>query len=435
MTKIRGAGQGIGALRPIAITLLNDNKHLIGLETGWKLRHVGRRKRDEGNGMTARTASIGIAGILAVFLPETALAQEARTFQTKKAEIRVDTIATGLSSPWSVEVLPDGGHIVTELTGNLRIIRDGKVSAPISGVPEARVAGQGGLLDVALSPSFEADRTLYLTMAIAGDGGGGTAVYKGILSEDGAALTSTAELFRMNRLTARGQHFGSRIAIDGDGNLFFGIGDRGERDRAQDMHDHAGAILHIKPDGGIPAENPYSGGTEALPQIWSKGHRNPQGITIDPKDGTLITVEHGARGGDEINLPKPGLNYGWPVITYGRDYSGAEIGEGTAADGYQQPLYYWDPSIAPGAIDVYRGPMFPEWDGNLLVAALKYQLLARLERDETGEIVAEERILEGEYGRLRDVKVAPDGSILVVTDDDPGSLLRISRAQETDEAG
>lgn len=385
--------------------------------------------------MAAIARSIGVAGILASLLPIGAMAEDARTFPTKKADIRVDTLATGLNSPWSVEVLPDGAYIVTELTGSLRIIRDGQVLDPIAGVPEARVAGQGGLLDVALAPSFETSRTLYLTLSVAGDGGGGTAVYKGILSEDGTKLTDTAEIFRMNRLTSRGQHFGSRIAIDGDGNLFFGIGDRGDRDRAQDMHDHAGAILHITPDGGIPADNPYAGGTEALPQIWSKGHRNPQGITIDPKDGTLITVEHGARGGDEINTPQPGKNYGWPVITYGRDYSGAEIGEGAAASGYEQPLYYWDPSIAPGAIEVYRGEMFPEWDGDLLVAALKYQLLARLERDENGGIVSEERLLEGEYGRLRDVKVAPDGSILLVTDDENGSLLRISRAEVPDGAG
>lgn len=384
--------------------------------------------------MAARAAKIGMAGILATLLPLAAMAEGTQTFPTKKTDIQVDTIATGLSSPWSVEVLPDGAYIVTELTGSLRIIRDGKVSDPIAGVPEARVAGQGGLLDVALAPSFETNRTLYLTLSVAGDGGGGTAVYKGVLSEDGTRLTQTAEIFRMNRFTSRGQHFGSRIVVDSKGNLFFGIGDRGDQDRAQDMHDHAGAILHIAPDGGIPADNPYAGGTEALPQIWSKGHRNPQGITIDPKDGTLITVEHGARGGDEINTPQPGKNYGWPVITYGRDYSGAEIGEGTAADGYEQPRYYWDPSIAPGAIAVYRGAMFPEWEGNLLVSALKYQLLARLERDENGDITAEERLLEGEYGRLRDVKVAPDGSILLVTDDEQGSLLRISRAQDADQA-
>lgn len=230
----------------------------------------------------------------------------------------------------------------------------------------------------------------------------------------------------MNKFTGKGQHFGSRIAIAGDGSLFFGIGDRGERNRAQDMRDHAGAILHIEPDDSIPADNPYKDGKAGLAELWSKGHRNPQGITIDPANGQLLTVEHGARGGDEINMPEPGKNYGWPVITFGKDYSGVKIGVGQAADGYEQPIHYWDPSIAPGAIDVYRGAMFPEWNGNLLVAALKDELLTRLERDESGAVIAEEQLFEGEFGRIRDVKVAPDGSILMLTDGDDGALLRVS---------
>ncbi len=351
-------------------------------------------------------------------------------FATKKAEVAVETIASGLAGPWGVEVMPDGGFIVTEISGNLRIIRDGRVSEPISGVPEVAQRGQGGLLDVALDPGFSTNRTLFLSMAVSDGGGYGTAIVRGVLSADGKSLTETKELFRMAKLTSKGQHFGSRIAIGQNGSLFFGIGDRGERDRAQDMQDHAGAILHINADGTIPADNPYRNGKDAKPEIWSKGHRNPQGIVIDPKSGELLTVEHGARGGDEINVPQPGKNFGWPVITYGKDYSGVEIGVGQAAEGYEQPLYYWDPSIAPGAIDVYHGAMFPEWEGNLLVGALKYQLLARLERDETGKIVAEERLFEGEFGRIRDVKVAPDGSILMLTDGDDGALLRISAADK-----
>lgn len=351
-------------------------------------------------------------------------------FATKKAEVAVETIASGLAGPWGVEVMPDGGFIVTEISGNLRIIRDGRVSEPISGVPEVAQRGQGGLLDVALDPGFSTNRTLFLSMAVSDGGGYGTAIVRGVLSADGKSLTETKELFRMAKLTSKGQHFGSRIAIGQNGSLFFGIGDRGERDRAQDMQDHAGAILHINADGTIPADNPYRNGKDAKPEIWSKGHRNPQGIVIDPKSGELLTVEHGARGGDEINVPQPGKNFGWPVITYGKDYSGVEIGVGQAAEGYEQPLYYWDPSIAPGAIDVYHGAMFPEWEGNLLVGALKYQLMARLERDETGKIVAEERLFEGEFGRIRDVKVAPDGSILMLTDGDDGALLRISAADK-----
>ncbi|WP_246752793.1 PQQ-dependent sugar dehydrogenase [Sinorhizobium sp. BG8] len=348
--------------------------------------------------------------------------------QSKKAELQVDTLISGLDHPWSVEVLPDGAYIVTELGGNLRIVRNGGLSAPISGLPKIALRGQGGLLDVALAPDFAQSRTLFLTYSTPGKGGAGTALARAKLSEDEKSLEELKTLFVMSRPSTRGQHFGSRIAIAPDGSLFFGIGDRGEMDRAQNPRDHAGSILHINADGSIPASNPYVGTGDGLPEVWSKGHRNPQGIVFDPKDGTLLTVEHGARGGDEINAPAAGRNYGWPNISYGKHYSGADIGVGTTAEGYEQPLYYWDPSIAPGAIDVYRGKMFPEWDGNLLVAALKYQMLARLERDDAGAIVSEERMLDGEFGRIRDVKVAPDGSILLLTDEDDGALLRISRA-------
>jgi glucose/arabinose dehydrogenase len=377
--------------------------------------------------MTTMFASLlKSAGLVSALVAPPALADDPKQFATEKAAVQVDTIASGLDSPWSVEVLPDGTYIVTELGGTLRIIRDGKASAPITGVPKVARKGQGGLLDVALDPAFETNRRLFLSMAAADGNSYGTAISRGVLSKDGKSLTQVQELFRMNRFTGKGQHFGSRIAIADDGSLFFGIGDRGERDRAQDMRDHAGAILHIEPDGSIPAENPYKDGKAGLAELWSKGHRNPQGISIDPENGQLLTVEHGARGGDEINMPEPGKNYGWPVITYGKDYSGVKIGTGQVADGYEQPLHYWDPSIAPGAIDVYRGAMFPQWNGNLLVSALKSELLTRLERDESGAVVAEEQLFEGEFGRIRDVKVAPDGSILLLTDGDGGALLRVS---------
>lgn len=366
------------------------------------------------------------AGLVSVLMAAPALADDPKQFTTEKTAVQVDTIASGLDNPWSVEVLPDGAYIVTELGGTLRIIRGGKASAPISGVPKVARQGQGGLLDVALDPAFTDNRTLFLSMSTADDGGYGTAIVRAVLSKDGKSLTQVQELFRMNKFTGKGQHFGSRIVVAADGSLFFGIGDRGERDRAQDMRDHAAAILHIKADGSIPAGNPYMDGKAGLAELWSKGHRNPQGITIDPDNGQLLTVEHGARGGDEINIPKPGKNYGWPVITFGKDYSGVKIGVGQAADGYEQPLHYWDPSIAPGAIDVYRGAMFPQWTGNLLVTALKSELLARLQRDDSGAVVAEERLFEGEFGRIRDVKVAPDGAILMLTDGDDGALLRVS---------
>ena len=384
-----------------------------------------RHRRDILKGVAA-------ALLLAATLGPVPAEAQTREFPSKKAPLVVETLASGLKQPWSVEVLPDGGYLVSEKQGTLRLVRNGRISAPIGGVPAVATTGQGGLLDIALAPDFATSRTLYLTYSASGDGGVGTALAKARLSADGTALEEARRIFLMNRLTARGQHFGSRIAIARDGSLFFGIGDRGEGERAQDPRDHAGAILHINPDGSPHADNPFLGTSEGLPEIWSKGHRNPQGLTIDPKDGTLLTAEHGARGGDEINNPQPGRNYGWPLVSYGRHYSGAEFDRGSSAEGYEPPLYYWDPSIAPGAIAVYRGAMFPEWDGNLIVAALKYQLLARLERDEGGTVVSEERLFDGEFGRIRDVVVAPDGALLLLTDDADGALLRVSRSSATD---
>ena len=381
------------------------------------------------SGDDLRNTTAYLAGAaLFLLLALTPAAAEPQEIPSKKAPLLVETVADGLKQPWSVEVLPDGSYIVSEKAGALRIVRDGKVSAPISGMPEVVTRGQGGLLDIALAPDFAESRTLYLTYSARGEGGAGTALARARLSEDGTALTDVTRIFLMNRLTGTGHHFGSRIAIAKDGSLFFGIGDRGEDARAQDPRDHAGSILHIDPDGKPHADNPYLGTSEGLPEIWSIGHRNPQGIAIDPANGTLITVEHGARGGDEINLPQPGRNYGWPVVSYGRHYSGAEFERGSSASGFEQPLYYWDPSIAPGALAVYHGAMFPEWEGNLIVAALKYELIARLERDESGAVVSEERLFGGEFGRIRDVVVAPDGALLMLTDAEDGALIRVSRA-------
>ncbi len=352
----------------------------------------------------------------------------AEVVETQKLALQVDTVADGLEHPWSVEVLPDGAYIVSERPGRMRVVRDGKANEPIEGLPDIYAGGQGGLLDIALDPAFPTTRKLYFTASIPGDGGQGTAVFSAVLSGDEKQLDNVTRLFAMNRFSATSQHFGSRIAIAGDGRLFFGIGERGEMDRAQDPMDHAGSILRIDTDGSVPADNPYADGRKGMPEIWSIGHRNPQGITIDPENGRLLTVEHGARGGDEINNPQPGRNYGWPVISYGHHYSGAEIGKGEAAKGFEQPLYYWDPSIAPSALAVYRGAMFPEWQGDFLVSALKYQLLARLEPDAEGRVLQEERLLERDYGRIRDVVVAPDGAVLLLTDEENGALLRLSRA-------
>ncbi|MBX4859494.1 PQQ-dependent sugar dehydrogenase [Rhizobium sophorae] len=356
-------------------------------------------------------------------------ADAADTINTQELAVRVEKLADGLEHPWAVEVLPDGAYLVTERPGRMRIVRDGKVSDPIVGVPKVSARGQGGLMDVALAPDFATSRKLYFTAAIASSQGSGTEAFSATLSTDEKTLDAVTPIFTMRRFTSGNIQYGSRIAIAPDGTLFITVGDRGNRDRSQNWQDDAGSIIHINADGSIPADNPFRDGGKALPEIWSKGHRNPQGITFDAKDGKLYTVEHGARGGDEINQPEAGKNYGWPIITYGRDYSGAEIGEGTAKEGLEQPLHYWDPSIAPGALIVYRGAMFPEWDGNFIVAALKFQLLSRMQRDDGGAFVTEERLFKGEYGRVRDVVVAPDGALLMVTDEDNGALLRISRAQ------
>lgn len=365
--------------------------------------------------------------LLTLLVPAVANVPARDTIPTQTVSVDIEVLATGLEFPWGIEILPDGTILVTERNGALRTLKNGKLSEPIAGLPEIAVRGQGGLLDVALANDFANSRTIFLSYSARGAGGLGTAIARARLSADKTALEAVKEIFRMNRFSENELQFGSRIAVAADGTLFFSIGDRGEADRAQDLNDHAGAVLHINADGSIPATNPYAAGGGAA-ELWSKGHRNPQGLDIDSKTGVLYSVEHGARGGDEVNLPEPGRNYGWPVISYGRHYSGAEIGVGVAADGYEQPLHYWDPSIAPGGMVVYRGQMFPEWDGDLLVAALKFQMLVRLDLDdETGEVLAEERLFKGDYGRIRDVRVAPDGAVLMVTDADNGAILRLSR--------
>lgn len=356
-------------------------------------------------------------------------AAAADVIQTEEVPIVVETVATGLEHPWGVEVLPDGAYLVTERPGGLRIIKDGRLSEPFGDLPGLVVGGQGGLLDVALANDFAQTGTIFLSYSQAGDGGAGTAIARAKLVRDGqsARLEDVEVIFSMPGKTRRGQHFGSRIVPEADGSLYFSIGDRGDGDRAQDMFDHAGAILRINADGSIPDDNPYADGSQARPELWSKGHRNPQGMDIDSKTGTLYAVEHGARGGDEINRPEPGSNYGWPQISYGRHYSGAKIGLGTEAEGFEQPIYYWDPSIAPGGMTVYRGSMFPEWDGDFLVAALKDRMLVRVERDEDGAVTGAENMFPGQYGRIREVKTAPDGSLILLTDESNGAILRIRR--------
>ena len=362
---------------------------------------------------------------LLVLIPAAA----AQTVESSAGNLTATVIAEGLDHPWALGFLPDGRMLVTERSGQLRIIDGGVVGEPIAGVPAVYDQGQGGLLDLALAPDFETSGQIYLTFSERAQDAGlqrgqGTAVFSArlVLEGDGGRLEDGKVIFRMNKFTTTNRHFGSRVVIGQDGNLFVTLGERGEQDRAQDMADLAGAIVRIAPDGSVPEDNPKPEGW--APELWSKGHRNPQGATLR-EDGVLFTVEHGARGGDEVNMPRPGANYGWPVITYGVDYSGVPIGEGTEKEGLEQPLHYWDPSISPSGLDFYDGDLLPEWQGDLLAGGLSGQLLVRLDM-EGDAVVGEERLFAGQLGRIRDVRVGPDGAIYLLTDEDNGRLIRVA---------
>jgi glucose/arabinose dehydrogenase len=346
--------------------------------------------------------------------------------RSEQATFRVVPVATGLEHPWGMAFLPDGGILVTERPGRLRSVRDGVLDPePIEGVPEVYASGQGGLLDVALDPAFASNRTIYLSYAAEGDGGNSTRVARATLGN--GRLEDLEAIFAAEPLVRSSKHFGSRLAFDPEGYLFITVGERGQGERAQDLGDLNGSVIRLHPDGSVPADNPFTGVAGARPEIFSYGHRNPQGLAIHPQTGIPWLHEHGARGGDEVNVVRPGVNYGWPVITYGIDYSGAPIGEGTHKDGMAQPIHYWVPSIAPSGMAFYDGAAFPEWRGDLIVGALAGELLVRLELD--GErAVEEEWLLDGALGRIRDVAVGPDGSLYLLTDESAGGLYRLEPA-------
>lgn len=369
--------------------------------------------------MQNRRMFLAFAAALAVQSPSLSSAQTT-------VPHKLETVANGLVNPWALAFMPDGRMLVTERPGRLRLVtRDGKVSSPLGGVPAVWPHGQGGLLDVALAPDFATSRTLYLSFAEPRDGGAATSVLRGRLSDDATRLENTAVIFRQQPATTGPVHFGSRIVPARDGTLFIGLGERGQKERAQDFTSHYGKVVRINPDGTVPADNPFLGRRDlVLKEIYSLGHRNIQGAALHPITGRLWTVEHGAMGGDEINRPEPGQNYGWPRITYGKDYSGAKIGVGTQAAGLEQPVHYWDPSIAPSGMMFYTGDAFPAWKGSLFVGALAGSLVARLTL--TGDrITGEERLLGRLGHRYRDIRQGPDGLIYLVIDSNDGKILRI----------
>jgi len=344
-----------------------------------------------------------------------------------QSAVTLETVTSGLSYPWSVAFLLDGGFLVTERDGVLKVVATDGSQSIVKGVPDVFAQGQGGLLDVALSPDFDTDQTVFLTFSQGSPEGAGTSLYRARLT---TAANSDYELsegkivFAGNNRSYGGRHFGSRLAFDADGNIYMTLGDRGEGPRAQDPKDHAGSVLRLTPDGEPAPGNPFLDVTSHQPEIWSIGHRNPQSAAIHPQTGVLWTVEHGAKGGDEINIPEAGKNYGWPVISYGRHYSGGKIGEGTEKTGLEQPVHYWDPSIAPSGMAFVTSEKYPDWQGDLLVGALRGQHLAKLSL-EGNRITGETQLLADLGARIRDVRQGPDGYLYVLTDSDDGQLIRL----------
>lgn len=345
-------------------------------------------------------------------------------FKSEKHAFRVATLVTGLENPWSIAFLPDGRMLVTERAGRLRLVsHDFKLNPkPIDGLPEVVPQGQGGLFDVVLHPQYAQNGWIYWAYNAPGPGGWGTALARGKLQDH--RMTEVQVLFSMQPKTRSGLHFGGRIVFDQAGLLYLTLGDRGDKDRAQKLGDHAGSVIRLHDDGRVPANNPFVNRAGALAEKWTLGNRNMQGAALHPQTGELWTHEHGPQGGDEVNVMRSGINYGWPVITYGVNYGlGTKIGEGQVKAGLEQPLHVWVPSIAPSGMAFVSGSQFPQWQGNLLVGALSGQTLVRLTL-EGEKVLGEERLLQGR-SRLRDVRMGPDGFVYLLTDEAKGALLRL----------
>ena len=355
------------------------------------------------------------------------------SFDSSAGPLEIETVAGGLSTPWALAFLPDGRMLVTERPGRLRVVtRSGQLSPPVSGVPEVWASGQGGLHDVALDRDFAGNATLYLCYAERTSGGGRTAVARGRFN-DGAQprLSDVKVIFRQEGPLSSGNHYGCRFAQAADGNLFVGLGDHfGPRDQAQNLANHIGKLIRITPDGEAPRDNPFVGREGAKPEIWSYGHRNIQSLAIHPATGKLWEIEHGPRGGDEVNIIEKGKNYGWPVIGYGIDYSGAKIHDATHKEGMEQPIKVWVPSIAPSGMAFYTGEVFPKWRGSLFTGSInRVKGLVRLSLD--GEkVTGEERLLQNLNEQIRDVRQGPDGALWLLTDNSAGRILRVTPAEK-----
>ena len=348
--------------------------------------------------------------------------------QKSNVDFEVVVLTDDLENPWAVEPLPGGDLLVTEKKGTMRIVTAaGQVGPPITGVPAVDNAGQGGLLDVALSPQFASDRTIYWSYSEPREGGNATSVARGVLSTDRRSLADVRVILRTLPVYAGRLHYGSRLAFGPDGMLYVTMGERSDarmREHAQRLDGHLGKVLRVRPDGSAPQDNPFVGRAGAAPEVWTLGHRNIQSAAFDT-EGRLWIVEHGPRGGDELNLIERGKNYGLALVTYGEEYSGQPIpGAVTQKEGFEQPVYYWDPVIAPSGAQFYTGDLFPAWKGNLFVGALRDEALVRLVI-ENGRVVGEEHLLKDRDQRVRDVRQGPDGALYIVTDEDDGELWKI----------
>jgi glucose/arabinose dehydrogenase len=375
-----------------------------------------------------RMKLISTLALAALLTPSLSLAQ---TFKSSAGDISVETIAQGLVHPWALAFLPDGRMLVTERPGRIRIVtRDGKLSPALGNVPKVFAVSQGGLLDIVLDRNFARNKTVYFSYAEPFDGGGRTALARATLDSETPKLDDVKVIYRQEGPPSRGGHFGGRIVQAADGNLFVTNGEHfTDRDKAQTLDNDLGKIVRITPDGDAPKDNPFVNKAGARPEIWSYGHRNPQGLAINPADGKLWEQEHGAMGGDEINIIAPGKNYGWPLVSYGVNYDGSAVGTGKQQmAGVEDPLWHWTPSIAPSGLTFYTGDLFANWKGSLFNGALKFQLLSRLEIKD-GKVVKEERLLQGLNERIRDVRQGPDGALYLLTDNNVGRILRVTPAK------